>query len=125
MPDALPLLLRIDDADTVAVALRPLEAGCTALGVTLLQDVPQGHKVALRAHGAGEAVTKFGQQIGCARVTIAAGEHVHSHNLATGLTGELAYASNLSATLSGSTASNATWQGYRRGDGRAATRNEV
>ena len=118
-------MLRVHDADTVAVALRPLEAGCVALGVTLQQHVPQGHKVALRAHGAGENVTKYGQLIGRARVAIAAGEHVHSHNLATALTGELSYARRAAANNLSLHASNATWRGYRRADGRAATRNEV
>lgn len=125
MSDAIPAMLRVHDADTVAVALRPLEAGHAALAVTLLQDVAQGHKVALRAHGAGEIVTKYGQPIGRASAAIAAGEHVHSHNLATALTGELSYARNSAARMPVAHASSLTWRGYRRADGRAATRNEV
>ena len=45
-------LVRITEKDLVAVALRPLEKGsCVTYGggeVTLLSDIPMGHKVALR-----------------------------------------------------------------------------
>lgn len=126
MPDALPALLRVHAADGVAVALRPLSAGFAELGVTLLQDVPQGHKVALRAHAAGDTVTKYGQPIGHASAAIAAGEHVHSHNLVTALSGELSYTRRgVADSPQGVHASSITWQGYARADGRAATRNEV
>ncbi len=46
-------LVQITPKDLVAVALMPLKAGDTvdygAGAVTLLQDIPMGHKVALRA----------------------------------------------------------------------------
>ena len=125
MPDGIPALLRVHAADGVAVALRPLEAGFAAMGVALLQDVPRGHKVALRAHAAGDTVTKYGQPIGRASAAIAAGEHIHSHNLATALSGELSYARRGVADTPQAHASSITWQGYARADGRAATRNEV
>jgi len=118
-------LLRVHENDTVAVALRGLEAGTCALGVTLQQPVPQGHKVALQPHAPGMAVIKFGQQIGLATKAIAAGDHVHSHNLATALSGELVYARSASVAAASVHAQGLTWQGYRRADGRAATRNEV
>jgi altronate hydrolase len=44
-------------------------------------DIPPGHKVALRAHAAGEAVVKYGASIGVASRPIAVGEHVHVHNV--------------------------------------------
>ncbi|MEO6715686.1 MAG: altronate dehydratase family protein [Novosphingobium sp.] len=125
MPNGIPGLLRIHEADTVAVALHSLEAGYAGLGVTLPEPVPQGHKVALYAHRAGEVVTKYGQPIGRASMAIAAGEHVHSHNLATALTGELSYVRKSAGTIPATLPSHLTWQGYRRADGRAATRNEV
>ena len=56
----------------------PLEAD----GVTTRNRIPRGHKVALRAIGAGEAVRKYGQIIGVAQQAIAPGEHIHVHNLA-------------------------------------------
>lgn len=43
--------------------------------------VPYGHKVATRAIGPGEAIVKYGVTIGRATAAIAAGEHVHVHNV--------------------------------------------
>jgi altronate hydrolase len=80
-----PALFPVDPRDHVATALRDLAAGERALGVTLSQDVPRGHKVALRAVAAGETVLKFGFPIGRATRAIAPGEHVHTHNLSTAL----------------------------------------
>lgn len=125
MTSTFPALLRIHDADTVAVALAPLAAGTSALGVTLAQAVPQGHKVALVAHVEGARVTKYGQPIGRATCAIAPGDHVHSHNLGTALVGELSYAPKRATTAESVSPAQVTWQGYRRADGRAATRNEV
>jgi len=125
MTSALPLLLRIHDADTVAVALAPLAAGTSVRGVTLTQSVPQGHKVALVAHQQGALVIKYGQPIGRATCAIEPGDHVHSHNLGTALTGELSYAPGQSLAAKDRERMDTTWEGYRRPDGRAATRNEV
>ena len=117
--------------DNVAVALRPLVRRDTiAVGgrkVTVTDDVPQGHKIALTALRRGDTVTKYGASIGCATHEIGVGEHVHSHNLATALTGEVAYVtSTLTDRCQPSISSPlGDWRGYLRPDGRAATRNEV
>lgn len=77
--------LVISDADNVATALEPLDAGRTvqlgALTVTVTEAIPRGHKLALRAIGVGEQVLKYGSAIGTASAAIAAGAHVHTHNL--------------------------------------------
>lgn len=117
--------LRIHAADGVAVALRDLAASETILGVTLTEAVARGHKFALRAHAAGEVVTKYGQPIGVATRDIAPGELVHSHNLATALSGELDYAPAQTGAPPIDDHEAGTWQGYLRADGRAATRNEI
>ena len=125
MSHKLPAALQIHPADTVAVALRPLEAGETAAGVRLCAPVPQGHKLALVDLPAGAVVTKYGQPIGRASAAIAAGKHVHSHNLATALAGELVYRPGAGVAAVAATGDLPNWQGYRRADGRAATRNEI
>lgn len=125
MPEKLSALLRIHEADTVAVALRPLTKGESAGGIILREPVSQGHKLALRAHSAGDTVFKYGQPIGRATRAIEAGEHVHSHNLETALTGEIAYAPGNGRARSLAEPVAATWRGYQRADGRAATRNEI
>lgn len=117
--------LRVHAADGVAVALRDLSAGETVLGTALRDAIGRGHKFALHDHRPGEAVIKYGLPIGTASAPIAAGDHVHSHNLVTALGGELAYAPALATPLRADRADHPTWQGYLRADGRAATRNEV
>lgn len=127
MPDA----MQVHAADTVAVALRPLQAGEQVVlgGVPhrLVDDIPQGHKFALQAHKPDDRVVKYGLPIGRAVATIAPGALVHSHNLVTALTGEEQYAPGRSSVLAApaTVAEGAVWQGYVRADGRAATRNEI
>ncbi|WP_448579840.1 UxaA family hydrolase [Thermaurantiacus sp.] len=75
--------MRLSAEDNVLVALRDLAAGETHAGVTLREAVALGHKVAARTIGKGEAVVKLGARIGTATADIAAGAHVHSHNLAS------------------------------------------
>lgn len=89
----MPNVLRIHPDDSVAVALEPLSAGAAidALGVTLADDIPQGHKFALEPIGDGKKVLKYGVVIGLAKEAIAPGAHVHTHNLWTALGDSLDY----------------------------------
>jgi altronate dehydratase len=77
----------ISGADNVATALEPLEAGRTVrigeVVLTIAEAIPRGHKVALGAIAAGEPVIKYGSPIGNASADIAAGAHVHTHNVAS------------------------------------------
>ncbi|HEY2357144.1 MAG TPA: altronate dehydratase family protein [Phenylobacterium sp.] len=119
-------VLTIDPRDDVAVALEPVAAGePVADGVHAAGDIPGGHKVALRAIAKGQVVRKYGWPIGHALADIAPGEHVHSHNLATNLSGleDYAYAPATPETLAA--AAGASFQGYRRRNGRVGTRNEI
>ncbi len=125
MSHKLPPALQVHPADTVAVALRALDAGEQVLGVRTATAIPQGHKVALVELPEGAVVAKYGQPIGRARTAIRPGDHVHSHNLATALAGELAYRPGQRRVAAANAGKLPTWQGYLRADGRAATRNEV
>ena len=130
--------------DNVGVCLAAAAAGEVREGVPLTVEVPAGHKFALRDIPAGEPVVKFGHPIGLATRAIAAGEFVHSHNLGTALRENLSYdfpASRVASARGASDAAGetvptpnaphpdgmrlATFQGFRRPDGRAATRNEI
>ena len=88
-------MVRITARDMVAVALKPLKAGETvSFGtgeITLKEDLPMGHKAALRDIRKGEPVIKYGSPIGEATEDIPAGTHVHTHNLHTLLSGEKEY----------------------------------
>lgn len=122
--------MQVHANDSVAVALCALENGEVVHGafgaVILAEAVPQGHKIAVRAMAAGDPVIKYGLPIGRATRPIGAGEHVHAHNLATALVGELVYQSaQVVHNVGQQVPSVRSWQGYLRKDGRAATRNEV
>ena len=51
--------------------------------VKVLNDIPIGHKVALKDFKVGEGVIKYGVDIGKVVAAIKKGEHVHVHNLKT------------------------------------------
>ncbi len=125
---ALPDVVRIDPRDSVAVALRDIAAGETAKGpgcAAVARDaIPKGHKIALEAIAAGEYICRYGWPIGVATAPIAAGDHVHSHNLATTLSVE-GGRSVAAAETAQSAGSEASFLGYRRANGHVGTRNEI
>ncbi len=126
-----PAFLQIHPADNVAVALRAADAGVVHASVTTREPIPAGHKLALHDIAAGESVVKYGHPLGVASVDIAAGSHVHSHNLRSALTDRLDDLRFADVARSGAGDVPAggrvadTFDGYRREDGRAATRNEI
>jgi altronate dehydratase len=77
----------ISAQDNVATALETLEPGRTiqtgASAIAIVEAIPRGHKVALRTIREGEVVVKYGSVIGHALADIAAGTHVHTHNVAS------------------------------------------
>ncbi|MEQ1512813.1 MAG: altronate dehydratase family protein [Lysobacteraceae bacterium] len=125
-----PTLLQIHPEDSVAVVLADLSPGHEVAlpdGKSLLarEAIPAGHKIALYAHANGDLVRKYGQAIGIATRPIAAGDWVHSHNLATRLAQDNAVIWQPEASA-GVAASDLIWHGYDRGDGATAgTRNEI
>lgn len=124
------VVVRLHADDNVAIAMGALPAGSAlnAEGSLHAQGkIPQGHKVALQPIARGATVIKYGQVIGVASEDIAAGAHVHEHNLGMAdfsrdyAFGMHARPGNGSAPAGGA----ATFQGYRRADGRAGTRNYI
>ena len=112
--------VRLSPADDVVTALRPLEVGQEGA----IQLIPRGHKMAARALRAGEPVRKYAQIIGYAAEDIAAGAHVHTHNLAfRDIDQEHRFGSNLRPAPE--PARRDSFMGFRRESGRAGTRNYV
>ena len=78
-------ILVLNASDNVGVACSNLEAGTevriAGRAVSLPGAVTLGHKLALVAMEAGERIVKWGAPIGSATQAIAAGEHVHLHNM--------------------------------------------
>lgn len=113
-------LLRLDPADDVATALRPLAPGEDGA----IEPVPRGHKMALRPLVRGQAVRKYAQVIGYAGCDIPAGAHVHTHNLEFRAVGAAHdFATNLRPVAP--VAVPDTFMGYRRPNGRVGTRNYI
>lgn len=122
--------LLLDAGDDVAVALRDLPAGTEVLigtaGVRLPGEVAGGHKFAVRAVPAGSPVHKYGQPIGIATAGIAAGEHVHVHNLAYQAPDRSYEFGTARWTPPARPGPVRTFQGYpRAGGGRPGTRNYI
>jgi arabinonate dehydratase len=127
-------VVRLDPLDPVALARVELEAGAELdLGSSSLrvrEKVPRGHKLALVDLAAGAEVRKYGQPIGLATRDIAAGEHVHEHNLCS-----LARAGRAAGADGGAHAAAPapvhapspapTFDGILRADGHVGTRNYV
>ncbi|MBN1321290.1 MAG: UxaA family hydrolase [Thermoleophilia bacterium] len=78
-----------DGRDNVATAVTPIAKGeAVSAGtrdgreaLTVDDDIPLGHKFALRLIERGGIVVKYGETIGVASAPIALGEHVHVHNV--------------------------------------------
>ncbi|HEX2095703.1 MAG TPA: altronate dehydratase family protein [Longimicrobiaceae bacterium] len=124
-----PKVVRIHPADNVVVAVQALPAGTTleveGAQLVLREEVPAGHKIAVRDLSADEPVVKYGFPIGRTTEAVPAGAWVHSHNLRTALGGLLEYRYQ-PARRDGTVApSIPTFPGYRRPNGRVGTRNEV
>jgi altronate hydrolase len=127
--DLLKRALQVQDSDTVATMLDDATAGeVISIGTRQLvarADVARGHKIAIDAIPAGEPITKFGASIGRATCAIVPGDHVHTHNLCTALTGELDYRYAREVARPAASKAPGTFQGFRRPDGRVGTRNEI
>lgn len=120
----MPDFIHIHEKDNVAVALRPIEKGTAFDGVTATMDIPQGHKMALTDIPKDSMVVKYGFPIGHATEDISAGQWVHTHNMATNLSGEVEYTYSPKIEFP-KPITPKTFMGYRRDDGRAAIRNEI
>ena len=122
-------IVKINQNDNVAVALRPLNKGevlqAAETAVTLMEDIPQGHKFALREIKSGEEVVKYGFRIGFAKEDIQPGQWVHVHNVKTALGDVLTYDYEPEGHQDVEPTEHTYFEGYRRTDGKAGIRNEI
>ena len=118
----MPLSIRLNPEDNVDIALADLLPGVESLGVTTTERIARGHKFANRAIASGENIRRYGQIIGAATAPIAAGAHVHVHNIAMAdHAQDHAFATEIRRPPAPS--ETRTFMGFRRPDGRAGTRN--
>lgn len=120
----------LQEGDMVAVAARPIKSGETVHvdghdDVTVTEDIPRGHKIALRDIAEGENVIKYGFPIGHAKENISRGAWVHTHNIATNLKDNLEYTYQpVDNTVKPGTPTT-TFRGYRRANGKVGIRNDL
>ena len=121
--------IRINPADSVVVALRPMKKDEVVevgnIVVKLKEDVPAGHKILLKDTPAGKDILKYGYPIGHAAIDLEAGQWVNENNLKTNLKGTLSYEyhpvnEELSIPLE-----DKTFKGFVRKNGEVGIRNEV
>ncbi len=121
-------VIHLNANDNLVVARVPLETGRRVVvagrEIEVLNQVPAGHKLAIDTIRQGDAVRRYGETIGRASKSIAAGEHVHTHNVAyeeLALNYEFPLGDKPAAIRSAGPA----WRGFLREDGRAGTRNFI
>ncbi|GAB4394140.1 MAG: altronate dehydratase family protein [Kiloniellaceae bacterium] len=122
------LTIRLSPNDNVVVSRAEIleSTEVPGEGVTTANRIPTGHKVATRAIAEGEPVIKYDQIIGFATRDIAPGAHVHVHNCGMAeFERDYAFCEAARPTEMVPEAERATFQGYRRADGRVGTRNYI
>ncbi|MCB1430838.1 MAG: altronate dehydratase [Alphaproteobacteria bacterium] len=122
-----PRMLRLSPDDNVLVAIDVVDKGAAAPeGITALDRIMKGHKMAAADIKSGEPVRKFGQIIGFAKQDMPKGTWIHEHN--TGMhdfARDYAFAQESKAEDILPAVHQATFQGYRRANGKVGTRNYI
>lgn len=121
--------LKINSADNVAVAITALPAGEKLIvdgkEIILNEDIPAGHKFALKDFAEGENVIKYGYPIGHARTARKQGDWMNENNIRTNLAGLLEYTYNPTEVKLDIPHKDLTFKGYRRKNGDVGVRNEI
>ena len=78
-------VLILHPSDNIAVCLTDLVAGDLIeqdnFKISVLNNIPRGHKIASRDIAKSEGIIKYGERMGHAVTQIMMGEHVHVHNI--------------------------------------------
>ena len=119
--------IRLHPNDDVVIARQQLMSGASVENIAVRGLIPPGHKIATRAIAPGEPVRRYNQIIGFASQAIAAGEHIHVHNLNLGdnkgdFARDYAFCADVKPAAP---LLHAQFMGHVRADGRVATRNYI
>lgn len=130
MPQLQDLAVVLHPDDSVTVARRVITAGLrldTNRGsIAVAQDIPAGHKLAIREIAPGQPILKYGQVMGFAANHIACGDHVHLHNVTCELfEREYDFAADSHPAKPQPARAMRYFDGYARADGRVGTRNYI
>ncbi|MFP6707633.1 MAG: altronate dehydratase family protein [Alphaproteobacteria bacterium] len=128
MTNQQPTTIRLHSNDNVIVARDDISQGAQFAGeaVSANGEVPAGHKIATQAIAKDEPVRKYDQIIGFASMDILPGDHVHTHNvMVKDFERDYMFGADVTPVDFVPEHQRATFQGYRRADGRIATRNYI
>jgi len=121
------LVIKLHENDDVAIARGAIAAGTVVAelgGLVVADDIPAAHKVAIRDVAQGAPVRRYGQIIGFATQPIRAGQHVHVQNVSIGdFDRDYAFGEDVKPVQPAQAP--LTFDGFRRADGRVATRNYI
>ena len=127
--------LQIHPDDNVVVCLEPLAKGesitlSDGSRIEAIEDVPAGHKIAIRNIDNGKNVIKYGYAIGHATEDISIGRWVHTHDIKTNLEGILEYkyepnTEDIEKKKAQMGTKKGTFKGFVRSNGKVGIRNEV
>ena len=126
MENTAPLAIRLDETDNTVLALKDIPAGTflPGEGVTVLTDIPMGHKIASCSISKGEPVLKCGTVIGYASRDAEPGTHMHNDTIAfDAVAEETSFCADWSPTDFVAESERRTFRGFRREDGSVGTRN--
>src|SRR5919112_6514811 len=119
-----PRTIRLSPDDNVVIAIDLVNQGASAAGLTARERILRGHKMAAEPIREGEPIKKFGQIIGFAKGHIAPGEWVHEHNVGLhDFARDYRFAEDAKDDGLLPEHLRATFEGYRRSNGRTGTRN--
>lgn len=123
--------IKINPADNVAVAIKPLNQGQDVIidgdSFQVITDIPAGHKFALKDICQGENIIKYGFPIGHAKHDISRGSFIDDHDIKTNLEGQLDYSGVKRKPVEKCHCEGGerTFEGFLRSDGQAGVRNEI
>ena len=121
-----PRTLRLTSADNVIIAVDQIGQGEQTQGIVAGERIPRGHKMAVQKIEKDEPIRKFGQIIGFASEAILPGTWIHEHNCYfASFERDYAFAAEAREDDLLPTSQRATFEGFRRANGKAGTRNYI
>ncbi len=127
--------LQIHPEDNVVVCLEEMKKDesivlSNGTSITAVEDIPAGHKIAIKDLKEGENIVKYGYPIGHATEDISGGGWVHTHDIKTNLEGILSYKyepdmENIEKKKALMGTKKRTFKGFVRANGKVGIRNEV
>lgn len=121
--------IQLNPRDNVVVALQDIAAGeqiqTDDQSITVNEPVARGHKVAIKAIDEGNDIIKYGSPIGHATAPIGVGSWVHTHNVATNLSGKIEYTYQPELHPRVYPKDTRTFKGYVRKNGKVGIRNDL